>query len=468
MGQRTEIILREKLSQYFEMKSLTKNMRLTHLTQILNGTLIGADRSFQGVSIDSRAVQKNNCFFAITGEFFDGHDFIADVAAKNAAVVIIDRDITTDIATILVKNTRQALITLAQYYRKNTTIPVAAITGSCGKTTTRALLENILKQQGQVLASQKSFNNDIGLPLTLLQLKPTHDFVVLEIGTNHPGEIAQLTVIAKPTVATVTMVAPVHIEHFKTLDAIAREKGAIFRGLSQDGVAVINLDDDYASLWESMADYRQIITFSQSMNADVMAKNIDITEDGYVTFTLFLPDKSTAIALPLLGEHNVTNALAASAMAYAMGASIDAIQKGLETAAPEYGRLVEKKGFAGAVIIDDSYNANPASVKAAIQVLIKKSNHPILVLGDMAELGEMTKAAHEEIGLFAKKAGIQKLFCYGKNSIYAVEKFGDNAAHFDDHATLTEALKKALTENVTVLVKGSRSMKMEKVIEEIM
>lgn len=443
-------------------------MRLTQLAHILNGTLTGFDRLFQGVSIDSRAIQKNNCFFAIKGEFFDGHDFVVEVVKKNAAAAVIDREITADIPTILVKNTRQALIALARYYRKNTTIPVAAITGSCGKTTTRALLENILKQQGQVLASQKSFNNDIGLPLTLLQLKPTHDFVVLEIGTNHPGEIAHLTSLAKPTVATVTMAAPVHIEHFKTLDAIAREKGAIFQGLSHDGVAVINLDDHYAPLWKSIADYRQTITFSKNTNADVMAKNIRIAESGYVTFTLFLPDKETVIALPLLGEHNITNALAASAMAYVMGASLDAIKQGLETVTPEYGRLVEKKGFADALIIDDSYNANPVSVKAAIQVLCAKPNYPILVLGDMAELGEIAKTAHEEIGLFAKQAGIQKLFCYGKNSIYAVKQFGENAQHFDEHQKLIEALKSQLTHDTAVLVKGSRSMKMEKVIEGIM
>lgn len=443
-------------------------MKLSQLAKILNGTLTGVDTEFKNISIDSRATQNGDCFFAIKGEFFDGHDFIADVAKKNVAVIIVDRDIKIDIPHIRVKNTRQSLIDLAYFYRKNIIIPVAAITGSCGKTTTRALLENILKQSGTVLASKKSFNNDIGLPLTLLKLNPSYDFVVLEIGTNHPGEIVALTEIAKPTIAIVTMVAPVHIEYFGTLEAIAHEKGTIFEGLTSDGVAVINADDQYATLWKKMSASHRIITFSKNNSADVIACDIKFTLDGKTIFMLVLQNKNISVALPLLGEHNVTNALAAAAMAFALNIPIENIKTGLETVQPEYGRLVEKKGFAGATIIDDSYNANPASVKAAITLLTHRTKNSILVFGDMLELGNIADEQHADIGIFAKNVGIKQLFCYGKLSAQAAKTFGENAQHFDDQKILIDVLKNNLTQETTVLIKGSRGMKMEKVVEALL
>lgn len=442
-------------------------MKLSKLSKILNGTFVGTDVEFKQISIDSRNVPKEACFFAIKGDVFDGHDFISEAVKKGAAIAVVDHDVCTDIPVLKVKNTREALKDLARFYRENTDIPVAAITGSCGKTTTRALLENMLKQEGNVLASKKSFNNDIGLPLTLLQLTPSHDSIVLEIGTNHPGEIAQLTAIAKPTIATVTMVAPVHIEHFKTLDAIAREKGAIFEGLTQDGVAVINADEAYKELWEKLSGDHQRMTFGYHQKADVMAQDLRSTAEGKTTFTLVFRDKKTSISLPLLGEHNVTNALAAATMAFAMGVSIEHVKTGLETVQPEYGRLVEKKGINGATVIDDSYNANPASVKAAIQLLTGRNVNSILVLGDMLELGDQADRLHAEIGAFAKTCGLKRLFCYGKHSIETVKAFGKNAQHFEDHQTLIDVLKNDITPNTTVLVKGSRGMKMEKVVDAL-
>lgn len=444
------------------------SMQYSALANIVRGELIGHDGEFKKIAIDSRAIQSGDCFIAIKGEFFDGHDFIADVAKKNAAVAIVSSDIQSDIPLIKVTDTRQALKAIAHFYRENACIPVAAITGSCGKTTTRSLLENMLKQKGHVLASKKSFNNDIGLPLTLLQLNPSHDFAVLEIGTNHPGEIADLTKIAKPTVATVTMAAPVHIEHFGSVDAIAREKGAIFEGLTSDGIAVINAEDEFADQWKKMAGNHRVITFGREKKADVMARDIQSMPNGQTHFALILPSENVTINLPLLGEHNVLNALAAAAMAYAMTISIADIQKGLETVEPEYGRLVEKMGFNGAVIIDDSYNANPASVKAAITLLTHRSPQSILVLGDMKELGNYAQALHEEIGAFAKQAGVKQLFCYGENTVYASRTFGKNAQHFDDYQTLINALKQSVTPDTIVLVKGSRSMKMETVVAALM
>ena len=439
-------------------------MKLSELALILNGTLSGSDAEFNAVSIDSRAVKAGDCFFAIQGEFFDGHDFIADVADKKAAVAIVDRYVKTTIPVIRVHNTREALVALACFYRNAVHIPVIAITGSCGKTTTRALLESILKQMGSVLASQKSFNNDIGLPLTLLQLKPDHDFAVLEIGTNHPGEIAYLTRIAKPTVAVITMAAGVHIEGFGSVENIAKEKGDIYSTLETTGTAVINVDDAYATYWKKLNGNHRIVTFGIGHNADVMADNLKIISDGTVEFDLHLQENKCVVHLPFLGEHNIINALAASAVAYALEIPIETIKKGLEMAKPEYGRLNIKKGLNNATIIDDSYNANPTSVKAAIDLLIHRSDNAILVLGDMKELGEGAEHYHTEIGEYALKKGVKKLFCYGAMSANAANAFGKNAVHFDDQQKLIDALKLVLSHDVTVLVKGSKSMKMVNVV----
>ncbi|MCX7120353.1 MAG: UDP-N-acetylmuramoyl-tripeptide--D-alanyl-D-alanine ligase [Gammaproteobacteria bacterium] len=473
-------------------------MKLSELAIILNGKLHGNDAEFENVSIDSRAIKSGDCFFAIKGEFFDGHDFIADIAKKNAAVVVIDRDIKTSISSIRVNNTRKALIDLACFYRDSVHIPVIAITGSCGKTTTRALLENILKLAGNVLASQKSFNNDIGLPLTLLQLKPDHDFAVLEIGTNHPGEIAALTAIAKPTVSVITMVAGVHVEFFGSVDNIAKEKGDIYSTLETTGIAVINADDPYCDYWKKLNGNHRVITFahdalaivngsgsdyrksdvlsivngsgsdSDRVTSIVMASDVCIMEDGKAAFTLLCGDARSIVHLPILGQHNITNALAAAAVAYALEIPIETIKKGLETVTPEYGRLNVQKGLNGATIIDDSYNANPTSVKAAIDILTHRSENTFLVLGDMKELGEGAENLHSEMGEYALKKGIKKLLCYGAMSAHAATAFGKNAQHFDDQQKLIDVLKLSLSENVTVLIKGSNSMKMVNIVNAVL
>ncbi|MDP1573711.1 MAG: UDP-N-acetylmuramoyl-tripeptide--D-alanyl-D-alanine ligase [Coxiellaceae bacterium] len=440
-------------------------MNLLLLANILNGTLCGNDATFSRIVIDSRTVQPGDCFFAIKGEFFDGHDFLGDIEQKKAAVAIVDRQVALSIPTIQVENTKTALINLARFYRESVSIPVVGITGSCGKTTTRALIEHILKQAGNVLASQKSFNNDIGLPLTLFQLKPEHDFAVLEIGTNHPGEIAALTAIAAPTISVVTMVAGVHVEGFGSLQKIAEEKSDIYKTAD---IAIINADDPFSALFRKRAEGARIITFGIHHPADVMAKEILINENGCAQFTLLMPlCDAPCITLPLLGEHNVTNALAAAAIAFALRIPIEKIKMGLETAAPEYGRLTIKKGLSGSTIIDDSYNANPTSVEAAIKILTNRSDHAILVFGDMKELGDIAESSHHYIGECALKQGVKQLFCYGENSAFAAKAFGKNAFHFMDQQALIDALKPALTKEVTVLVKGSNGMKMINIVNQI-
>lgn len=443
-------------------------MNLFELATILNGQFSGNNAEFKTISIDSRVIKPGDCFIAIKGEFFDGHDFLHVVSEKKAAVAIVDRDVAISIPTIRVKNTRQALIHLASFYRAKVNIPVIAITGSCGKTTTRALTENILKLAGNVLASKKSFNNDIGLPLTLLQLTPEHDFAVLEIGTNHPGEIAALTKIAQPTITVITMVAGVHIEGFGSVENIAKEKGDIYSTLKTTNIAVINADDSYADYWKKLNSQHRIVTFGMHHKADVMAEDIKIMPDGSVQFQLVMHSATGVVHLPLLGEHNIINALAAASIAYALSISIDKIKQGLETAQPEYGRLNIKTGLHGATIIDDSYNANPASVKAAITLLSHRSENGILVLGDMKELGDGAQSLHADIGRFAHASGIKTLFCYGEMSAYAANAFGKDALHFSDQQQLIDALTLSLSSKITVLVKGSNSMKMINIVNAIL
>lgn len=441
-------------------------MKLSELAAIVQGVLHGDEAVFSRVIIDSRIAQSGDCFFAIKGDVFDGHNFVKEVEAKGVSVVIVDRVPSLTTPYILVEDTKKALISLAKYYRHAVQIPVVGITGSCGKTTTRAFIENILKHCGHVLASQKSFNNDIGLPLTLFQLTPEHDFAVLEIGTNHPGEIAALTAIAKPTIAVITMIAGVHMEGFGSLENIAKEKSDIYETAH---IAVINADDPFADLFKKRVQNKKIITFGVNTLADVMAQTVMVQPNGCASFRLVIPAMQidVPVTLPLLGEHNVGNALAAAALAYGLHIPFEKIQLGLETALPEYGRLNIKQGLLGATIIDDSYNANPTSVKAAIEILITRAENTILVLGDMKELGEMAQDAHADIGRCAKMAGVSQLFCYGDHAKLAAEAFGENAFHFMDQQALIVALKPQLNDKTAVLVKGSNSMKMVNVVNSI-
>lgn len=444
-------------------------MKLSRIAKTISGKWIGAsDVDTNAISIDTRTLKPGDIFFAIRGDARDGHDFIVDAEKAQAAAVVISRDVQTTLPKILVSDTRRALFDLARFYRENTSIPVVAITGSCGKTTTRALLENILKQVGSVLASEKSFNNDLGVPLTLVKLKPEHRFAVLELGANHVGEIVVLAKLVKPTISVITMVASVHIEGFGSVDNIARAKGEIFDGLSDNGIAVINQDDVFASTWKTQNQHRRVITFGIQNKADVMARNIICDEKSAVFFTLRLSHQSVQVALPILGMHNVNNALAAAAAAYGLDIPIGKVKAGLETTLSVERRLHEKKGFRGATIIDDSYNANPTSVRAAIEILTRRPGKLFLVLGDMLELGKEAAQIHEQIGRFAFTRGVQHLFCYGKLSAHAATGFGQRAKHFDHQDALIQSLKNDLSHDATVLVKGSNGMNMNYIVSVLM
>jgi UDP-N-acetylmuramoyl-tripeptide--D-alanyl-D-alanine ligase len=439
-------------------------MKLSQAATILNATLRGADAEFDSVSTDTRTLKSGELFIALQGPKFNAHDFIEQAAEIGAAGAIVSDAVEEmSLPTIRVSDTKIALAQLASYQRDQVDVPVIAVTGSVGKTTTRAMLASVFRQCGNVLASESSFNNDIGVPLTLLRLRPDHDFAIFELGANHPGEIAYLTQLVKPTVAMITNAGPAHLEGFGDIEGVACAKGEIFQGLDPEGTAIINNDDRYASLWRNLVVGSQIITFGIKNTADVMATNIRVDAAGHPIFHLVLPDAEIDITLPLMGEHNVINALAVAAAAYVFNLPIETIKKGLESVVPVKGRLVVRKGYRGATIIDDSYNANPSSVGAAIKVLANRPGNSVLVFGDMRELGQSSEQFHREIGEQALRSGIKRLYCYGPLSRHTVNAFGNNAFHFENKETLISAVKNNLDENVTVLVKGSLSMGMSQV-----
>ena len=439
-------------------------MKLSQAAEILNATLVGKDADYNLIGIDSRVIKTGELFIALDGPNFDAHQFIDAAAKRGASGVVVSRRVESDLPLIHVDDTRAALALLAADHRERvgsaTGMEVIAVTGSCGKTSTRAMLESIFSQVGRTLASEKSFNNEIGVSLTLLRLTPDVDYAVIEIGANHHGEIAQLTRLAQPNVALITNAAAAHLEGFGDLDGVACAKGEIYQGLDESGVAVINNDDHYANFWRDLVAAHRLVTFGIEHPADVMASSICFNAQAQPSFQLLLGDEVIDIALPLMGQHNVMNALAAAAAAYALGVSKAAIKAGLENVLPVDRRLIENKGFAGATIIDDSYNANPSSVCAAIDVLAKRPGDSVLVFGDMLELGEDAEQLHCRIGAQAQQSGISRLYCYGQLSRHTAKAFGDHGYHFDNQELLLQALRDYLHEDVTVLIKGSNGMKM--------
>lgn len=446
-------------------------MKLSQAAQLLQTKPITTDVEFHGVSTDTRTIQPGNLFIAIKGPHFDGHDFIAQAIAKNAAAIMLERPCNSSpLPYLQVENTIKAMGELAAHQRAQFNIPVIGLTGSCGKTTTRALIASILSEAGETLFSESSYNNEIGVPLTLLRLEKKHQYAVIEMGANHFGEIAYLTHIVKPTLALITNAAAGHLEGFGSIDGVCKAKGEIFQGLSHDGTGILNADDPHFSDWEKILMPRKLISFSLDKPAPIHAKQITIDADGKPHFILVTPSSQINIDLPLLGHHNVANALAAAAAAYVLNIPLSTIKSGLEKASAVTRRLKHYTAENGAYLIDDSYNANPLSVAAAINILAQRPGEKILVLGDMRELGEQTATAHREIGKKALEAGIDHLYTYGNSdnaSVLATQTFGDRAQHFTDQTALIALLKTSLLPSMSVLVKGSLSMKMDRVVKAL-
>lgn len=451
-------------------------MTLSEAARALHATLLGNDVTFQAVSTDTRTLQPGDLYVALIGDNFDGHAFIADAIAKGAAAILISTHLeAAGVSVLRVADTRLALGQLSAAWRARFSIPVIAVTGSNGKTTVKEMLAAIFGQRGNVLATQGNFNNEIGVPLTLLRLRKEHRYAVIEMGASHPGEIAYLSGLARPTVALITNAAVAHLGGFGSLDEVARTKGGIYGGLADTGVGVVNADDAYASLWRGIVSERRCVTFGMRTATDVHTDRDEIKRqmDSQAVTTVFemhTPVGDATIALPLLGTHNVMNALAASAAALAAGATLDDIRNGLQGMHAVKGRLTVKQGIHGVRVIDDTYNANPPSVRAAIDVLAAATGQKILVLGDMGELGDDAPAFHAQVGVQAQAAGINQLYAIGDLSLRAVQGFGSGGHHFSSHEALISALTAALPglgSSTTVLVKGSRFMRMERVVEAI-
>ncbi|MFA7094902.1 MAG: UDP-N-acetylmuramoyl-tripeptide--D-alanyl-D-alanine ligase [Gammaproteobacteria bacterium] len=448
-------------------------MRLAEAARMVGGELRGADAVFTAVSTDTRTLTPGALFVALRGPNFDGHDFVEQARAAGAVAAMVSRAVPTALPLLLVEDTRLALGRLAAAHRAARDLPLVAVTGSNGKTTVKEMVAAILAQRAPVLATQGNLNNDIGMPLTLLRLAPEHGFAVIEMGASHPGEVAYLTRIAQPTVALVTNAGPAHLEGFGSIEGVARAKAEIYAGLAADGVAVINADDAYAALWDELNRSRRRVHFGLCAEAEVRADpasiRFELQDERLCTaFRLIALTGETDVRLSLAGRHNVRNALAAAAATIALGMDLKEIRAGLEGMQPVQGRLQLRAGLNGVRVIDDTYNANPASFQAGIEVLAACPGTRCLVLGDMAELGEDSPQLHRRVGEQARSAGIERLYAVGEQSRAAVEAFGAGARHCAGQSELIAALRDELGPGAVVLVKGSRRMRMERVVEALM
>ncbi|WP_041642325.1 UDP-N-acetylmuramoyl-tripeptide--D-alanyl-D-alanine ligase [Azoarcus olearius] len=433
---------------------------------------------FSSVGTDSRGIIPGQLFVALRGERFDGHEFVAAALKAGAAAAMVDARGFTEfgdasLPLLVVDDTRLALGTLAATWRARFAIPVIGVTGSNGKTTVKEMCAEILRAQARrdgagdeaVLATRGNLNNDIGLPLTLLELRDHHRAAVIEMGMNHPGEIAYLTGLARPTVAIVNNAQRAHLQGLGTLGEVAQEKGAIYQGLGAAGVAVVNADDPHAGYWRDLNAGRPIVSFGIDQPADVAG---ECTLHGLGSqLHIAAPQGRGEVELQVPGLHNASNALGAAAACLAAGVVFEAALEGLALYEGTRGRLQRRSGPQGAVILDDSYNANPDSVRAGIDVLASTPGHTFLVLGDMGEVGQTSAQVHDEIGGYAKSKGIDGLYALGEASAIAVRNFGEGAHHFDSVEALVAALAPRLDADAVVLVKGSRFMKMERVADAL-
>ena len=440
-------------------------LQLAEAAAVLDARPVTTDVRFRGVSTDSRDLQEGNLFVALQGPNFDGHDYIETARTQGAAAAAVSRTLDTALPLIEVADTRLALGQLAAWWRAQFTLPVVAITGSNGKTTVRAMTAAILSWAGRTLSTRGNLNNDIGVPLTLFRLDAADRFAVVEMGANHAGEIDYLAGITQPTIAVVTNAGSAHLEGFGDLQGVARAKGEVFDRLGADGIAIINADDRFAASWRKLAGQREVLSFGLDQPAAVRARwegDVDgsriqlVTPQGDVSFRLSLP-----------GRHNVMNALAASTAALAAGAGLDAVRAGLESLTPVAGRLTLQRLPDGVTVIDDTYNANPGSLQAALAVLAQAGGETWLVLGDMGELGTEAQALHRVAGEQARTAGVDRLFTLGSLAQAAAAAFGNQATHFGTPEALVAALQQARHGDLHILVKGSRRMRMERIIEAL-
>lgn len=438
-------------------------MSLSTIAVWTHGRLLGSDAEITGVAIDTRKLQPGDLFVAIKGERADGHDYLDAAAARGAVAALVTRKVDSELPQVLVNDAELALGDLASAVRAQRDVRVVGITGSNGKTTVKTLVASILSRHGRTHVSAGNFNNELGLPLSLLSMPRDTEYAVFEMGAGKPGDIAYLAAIARPDIGLVTLIAPAHLARMGSIEGVAETKGALYQALPADGIAIINADDAFASFFGGLAGARRQLRFGLEQPADVGADIIEQRVDGS-RFVLSTPHGDAEVALPLPGRHNIANALAATAVALALEVPLETIVAGLEQVPGVAGRLRRETMEGGWTLIDDSYNANPSSMAAAIDTLLLAGGERWLVLGDMAELGTDARALHAGIGERARERGVDRLFAVGPLGVATVEAFGAGGEHFDDKATLIAALQAQLHAGVTCLVKGSRSAGMEQVV----
>ncbi|MGC3982643.1 MAG: UDP-N-acetylmuramoyl-tripeptide--D-alanyl-D-alanine ligase [Steroidobacteraceae bacterium] len=448
------------------------------LAQHTRGRLVGADVAFDAVSTDTRTLQPGALFVALQGPNFDGHEYVQAALDKGAVAALVERELPLAIPQVIVADALAALSQFAHAWRMQFSYPVIGVTGSNGKTTTKEMLGSILMQRGACLVTRGNLNNHIGVPLTLLTMNGKHHAAVIEMGANHQGEIAHLAGIAKPTVGLVTNAGSAHLEGFGGLDGVAKGKGEMFQALAGKSVAIINTDDAFADYWRSHCNANTVYTFGVDRAADFTASKVMVHHDapgtdgdangGFQTrFELITPYGVCAVSLHLAGIHNLRNALGAAAAAYAAGATLAQIQTGLNNMRPVGGRLQPKPAIRGAQLIDDSYNANPNSVKAGINALQSRGGRRWLIFGDMLELGPDSPQLHAEMGVYARSAGVERLMAVGAFAQHAVEAFGNGAQWYASLDALIADAKAGLEPGITVLIKGSRGNRLERAAQAL-
>jgi UDP-N-acetylmuramoyl-tripeptide--D-alanyl-D-alanine ligase len=436
----------------------------------VGGQLVGGDHAYGEVASDSRTLKPGALFVALRGPNFDGREFVAAAAARGAIGAIVEAAVSCALPQIVVPNALRALQQLGQAWRAEFTVGLVAVAGSNGKTTAKEMTAAILSRMGPCMATRGNLNNHIGVPLTLMRLEASHRSAVVEMGANRIGDVAELVRLARPTVGLITNAGAEHLEGFGNLDGVAQGEGEMVSCLEPTATAIINADDAYAGYWRGVAAAGRILTFGVHANADFMARNsvLAIEHGEFATrFTLECPLGQRPVTLKSGGAHNIGNALAAAAAASAAGASLEEIVLGLADFRAVAGRLQLKSGAQGSWIIDDSYNANPSSVRAGLEVLRSLPGATWLVLGDMAELGEYAEDSHAHVGTYARDCGITRLFAVGPQSSRAVETFGSGAEWFADADSLTRRLQAELEPGVTVLIKGSRINRLERVVQAL-
>ncbi|MEP0203446.1 MAG: UDP-N-acetylmuramoyl-tripeptide--D-alanyl-D-alanine ligase [Halioglobus sp.] len=446
---------------------MMRSLSMNEIEAPLHAHLQGMGVEFTGVTTDSRNVAPGDIFVALRGANFDGHEYLHEVAKKGAVAALVSRDVESTLPLLRVADTQRALGLLGAYNRELFPNPVVAITGSSGKTTVKNMLACVLGQRGNTLATQGNYNNEIGVPQTLLRLAPEHDFAVVEMGAGREGDIRWLCELGKPNVSILLNAMPAHLEGFGSVEVIARAKGEIFDQLGAGDTAIINADQPWSSAWRERAGDAAILDFGVHNDAAVKARDINVRGVSGVSFTADTPAGDVLIDLALPGEHNVMNALAAIAAGLACQLSPTEIASGLRSVVAVEGRLARHQSAAGAILVDDCYNANPGSVRAAIDLLAACPERRTLVLGAMRELGPESEEMHRAIGEYARERGLQSLCGVGPELQVAVEAFGEGAHWYSDRAQAIEALASQFGPGDIVLIKGSRSAGMESVLQAL-